>query len=59
MANNPIYVKLTEEHFRLLVSGKEAVVSSLRGQGEVRIILSDIGGGRMQKALDDAEGGPQ
>jgi hypothetical protein len=51
---NPIYVKLDEEAFRALVQGREARVSSQSG-AEVRLILADIGWGRMLAAITDAE----
>ena len=50
----PIYVKLDEEAFRALVQGHEAVVR-LRSGEEVRLILADIGWGRMRAAITDAE----
>lgn len=51
-----IRVALDEADFRTLVSGGVVTISAgrvVRGQ-RVEIILSDIGFGRMQAAIDDA-----
>jgi hypothetical protein len=55
--SNPVYISLEEDTFRDLVAGKVATVRSQTGQ-EVRIILSDIGFGRMLTAIANALGSP-
>lgn len=49
----PIYVKLDEAAFTALVRGKEARVIAPDGS-DVRLILADIGWGRMMAAIDAA-----
>lgn len=49
----PIYLRLDEAAFRLLVAGDPVALTAIGGE-EVRLILADIGVGRMLAAIKNA-----
>jgi hypothetical protein len=49
----PLYVRLDEPGFRKLVAGESVSLETATGQ-EVRLILADIGWGRIRNAVEQA-----
>jgi hypothetical protein len=53
MSSAPLYVRLDEAGFKKLLRGCPAELQTIAGQ-EVRVILADIGWGRIWAAVEQA-----